>query len=75
MTPPDSAADSAAEERDASLISIRITLCTLCLNGAGGECHVPGCALWGNRAPDIPVTQWERVELVAEYDDPEESDA
>lgn len=35
--------------------TITIDLCSLCINGAGGECHVPGCALWMNRAPDIAI--------------------
>ena len=34
---------------------VQIWLCDLCLNGAGGECHTPGCALWINRAPDLPL--------------------
>ena len=34
---------------------VTISLCELCINGAGGECHTPGCALWMNRAPDLPV--------------------
>jgi hypothetical protein len=35
----------------------RIWLCELCVAGKGGECHSPGCALFLNRAPDIPVTE------------------
>lgn len=38
-----------------TLRQVVLTLCSLCLSGAGGECHVPGCALYLNRAPDIPV--------------------
>lgn len=34
---------------------VTLWLCDLCLNGAGGECHTPGCALWINRAPDLPL--------------------
>jgi hypothetical protein len=37
------------------LHQVTLWLCELCLAGAGGECHVPGCALWMNRAPDMPV--------------------
>lgn len=33
-----------------------VLLCGRCIAGEGGECHTPGCALWMNRAPDIPVT-------------------
>jgi hypothetical protein len=32
-----------------------VLLCRLCRSGAGGECHMPGCALYNNRAPDMPV--------------------
>ena len=39
------------------LRTVTLTLCVPCLAGEGGECHSPGCALWMNRAPDIPVTQ------------------
>jgi hypothetical protein len=35
--------------------TVTLWLCDLCLDGAGGECHVPGCSLWMNRAPDIPL--------------------
>lgn len=34
---------------------VTLWLCSLCLDGAGGECHTPGCALWINRAPDLPL--------------------
>lgn len=32
-----------------------VKLCGRCRAGEGGECHTPGCALWMNRAPDVPV--------------------
>lgn len=32
-----------------------IMLCKLCRAGVGGECHMPGCGLYNNRAPDIPI--------------------
>ncbi len=38
-----------------TLNRIEITLCSLCLEGAGGECHVPGCALFLNRAPELAI--------------------
>ena len=43
------------KEDEINLRRVTLYLCVLCLNGAGGECHSPGCALWINRAPDIPV--------------------
>ena len=38
-----------------SLREVTLTLCHLCESGRGGECHTPGCALWMNRAPDVPL--------------------
>ena len=38
-----------------SLHKVTLTLCSLCLSGAGGECHTPGCSLWFHRAPDTRV--------------------
>ncbi|KKK96708.1 hypothetical protein LCGC14_2660050 [marine sediment metagenome] len=32
-----------------------IYMCEACLDGAGGECHTPGCILWINRAPDLAI--------------------
>jgi hypothetical protein len=37
---------------DVGLVTVRIDVCTLCLSGAGGECHVPGCMFWMCQAPD-----------------------
>lgn len=39
------------------LIQLTLWLCAYCIAGVGGECHSPGCALWMNRAPDLPITQ------------------
>lgn len=35
--------------------AVTLQLCDPCLDGAGGECHTPGCMLWMNRAPDFPL--------------------
>lgn len=35
---------------------VALVLCDRCIAGEGGECHTPGCALWMNRAPDVPLT-------------------
>lgn len=51
------AAGIAVESR-ASVHRVVLDLCDLCLGGAGGECHTPGCALWMNRAPDMPVNDY-----------------
>jgi hypothetical protein len=37
------------------LQNVSLTLCRECLEGKGGECHTPGCALWMSAAPDIPI--------------------
>lgn len=34
---------------------VTVGLCELCIGGAGGECHTPGCILWLNRAPDLAL--------------------
>lgn len=38
-----------------TLERVVLTLCTRCIDGEAGECHTPGCALWMNRAPDVPI--------------------
>jgi hypothetical protein len=30
---------------------VAVMICNLCLDGVGGECHVPGCLFWMNDAP------------------------
>jgi hypothetical protein len=37
------------------LVQVTLTLCEQCLNGDSGQCHTAGCALWLNRAPDLPL--------------------
>lgn len=53
--------ETAIIEDEIKLRRVTLDLCVLCLNGEGGECHSPGCALWINRAPDIPVNVLEGV--------------
>ena len=46
----------AKKENNYNLNTIsNVQICDACLDGAGGECHTPGCILWINRAPDIPI--------------------
>ena len=35
-----------------ALVDVALSVCALCLAGAGGECHVPGCAFWMVAAPN-----------------------
>jgi hypothetical protein len=44
--------------------TVQIRLCDACLNGDGGECHTPGCALWLNQGPDLGV--WPELYVVIE---------
>lgn len=37
-----------------------LTICELCLDGEGGECHVPGCAFWMDDAPGPVLAAWLR---------------
>ena len=52
-----------------SLVQVEITICTLCLAGAGGECHVPGCWFWMWDAPTPELAERIRnrafIEIVA----------
>lgn len=41
-----------------TLVRVTLVLCSRCLAGEGGTCHVPGCALWMNRAPDVPIVDF-----------------
>lgn len=34
------------------LLSVTLTICRRCYDGAGGECHTPGCCFWVCPAPD-----------------------
>jgi hypothetical protein len=44
-----------ADEPEIPVRLVQLWLCDLCLDGTGGECHTPGCALWINRAPDLAL--------------------
>lgn len=43
------------EKNEPKLTAVTVVLCNLCLDGKGGECHVPGCAMYLNRAPDLSL--------------------
>lgn len=34
---------------------VTFDICEPCIEGAGGECHAPGCAFWMMRAPETPL--------------------
>lgn len=42
---------------------VKINLCELCLQGAGEECHTPGCALFLHNSPGLPIAP-EMYEIV-----------
>lgn len=42
-------------ELEPNLYRVTVVICAHCLTGDGGECHVPGCAFWMNRAPKHPL--------------------
>ena len=52
------------------LKKIEIIICEDCLTGKGGECHTPGCALFLNRCPDIPIMP-ELYKVIKEFSDDE----
>jgi len=41
----------------AAVRRVEIEVCDLCLSGAGGECHVPGCAFWMTSACDATTAE------------------
>ena len=45
---------------------VQLRLCDPCLDGVGGECHTPGCSLWINRAPDLPIRNGVSVRIIVE---------
>jgi hypothetical protein len=44
-----------------------VYLCDLCVQGKGGECHSPGCALWISRAPDLSLVGHPMCQPIDEY--------
>lgn len=40
---------------DVAVTPMLLSVCWYCQQGSGGECHTPGCSLYMNRAPDIPL--------------------
>lgn len=50
---------------------VQLHICDPCLSGAGGECHVPGCAMWMGRPPgDPPLGERPGVTVVTGPDAP-----
>jgi hypothetical protein len=49
---------------DYRLYQVTLNLCTGCLQGVGGICWTPGCALWAHQAPDAPVSCVKLIERV-----------
>lgn len=48
----------APSDDEPTLVRVSLVLCSLCLSGAGGQCHMPGCALWMKAAPDVPIVDF-----------------
>jgi hypothetical protein len=41
---------------------VEMYLCDPCLDGEGGECHVPGCSFWMSAAPvGVPLRERQLV--------------
>lgn len=47
-------------EPEPKLHRVAFDVCDLCLTGAGGECHVPGCTFWLHDAPIGSDIAWLR---------------
>lgn len=43
---------------------VEFWICDLCLSGAEGECHVPGCAFWFHVALTGGKLDWLRERVV-----------
>ena len=39
------------------VLEIAIRVCRPCLDGAGGQCHTPGCALWLHDMDTLPIAR------------------
>lgn len=44
-----------ADTDEPNVRRVIVNLCDLCIGGAGGECHTPGCILFLNRGPDMQL--------------------
>jgi len=53
--PPPAPGIEVTHDPEVAVRFVQLWLCDPCLDGMGGECHTPGCALWLNRAPDIQL--------------------
>ena len=40
---------------DPPVLTVKIRLCQLCLDGDGDACHTPGCALFLHSSPGFPI--------------------
>lgn len=47
--------ETSASTAEPTTHKVVMWMCELCIDGAGGECHVGGCAFFLNRAPDISI--------------------
>ena len=52
-----------SRQDDEHLNYVGLMVCDYCMDGDGGECHVPGCIFWMCDAPELPL--W-RVATVLE---------
>lgn len=68
---PDQAAEGvrrASADDDPEVHLYAVYLCDLCVQGEGGECHTPGCALWINRAPIFSLLGNPMCRRIEEYE-------
>jgi hypothetical protein len=53
-----------ADEPEIPVRLVQLHLCDPCLDGTGEECHTPGCSLWMNRPPDLPLRNNQGVTVI-----------
>lgn len=65
--PADELRPKTSQDSEPEVHTVQIPMCDLCLDGAGGECHTPGCIFWINRAPDLPIRSDPRLLFVRPF--------
>lgn len=53
-----------SDDKEPKVSAYLIWLCDLCVQGKGGICHVPGCALIRCKAPGLALDTENEVRLI-----------
>ena len=55
--------------KDVIIRRVEIPICQKCLDGAGGECHTPGCAFFLHQMDTLPIIREMYIIRAIEEDD------